>query len=81
MAQFISTKELYSQLKTVSEKVQQGTTFIVLKHSKPVYKITPLEESTRKEKKYNLQNISDFIFTSKKKGKDLATTFKKHIYS
>ncbi len=82
MQKFVSTKELYTNFKKVSEEVQNGTTFIVLKYSQPAYKITPLEEEEKGgSKKYRLEDLSQFVFKSKNKEKDLATSFKKYIYA
>ncbi len=81
MQKFVSTKELYANFKKVSEEVQKGTTFIVLKYSQPAYKITPLEDGEKDEsKKYKLGDLSQFVFKSKNKEKDLATNFKNYIY-
>jgi antitoxin (DNA-binding transcriptional repressor) of toxin-antitoxin stability system len=119
MQKFISQKQLYSSIKQVSDDVQSGTVFIVFKHSKPAYKIVPLDEEnlqaetkkddnveqfifypkTKKkysdeqikkilaentlnagEKKYTKKDIDRFVFDSKKKEKNLATTYKKYIY-
>ena len=74
----ISTKELYTSLKRVSDAVEAGTTFIVLKHSKPVYRISPILEE--ENKKYNIEDINKFIFKSKNKENDLALNYKKYIY-
>jgi len=79
MQKFISTKHLYSNIKTISEEVQTGITFVVLKYSKPAYKIVPLDKKT--EKKYILRDISNFVFESKTKEKNLATNFKQYLYS
>ena len=82
MQTFISTKDLYSNIKKVNEQVQKGMTFVVLKYSRPAYKITPLEQAdTEISKQYTLKDISKFTFTSKNPEKNLAIDFKKHIYS
>ena len=81
MTQFISTKQLYANLKKVSEAVQKGTVFIVLKHSQPVYKIVPFtEEDEKKSDNYQLKDISKFIFESKNKNKNLCQNYKKYLY-
>ncbi len=91
MTTFISTKQLYGNFKHISDEVQKGHTFIVLKHSKPAYKITPLDledknmpdqSSIKTKKKYTMKDLDKFIF----KGRDpkvtnLATTYKDFLYS
>lgn len=75
----ISTKDLYFNFKNISDEVQKWTIFTVLKYSKPVYKIVPIENKI--EKKYNLSDLNNFIFESKNNNeKNLATDFKKYIY-
>ena len=82
MQKFISTKSLYTNFKKISDEVQKGTTFIVLKHSRPAYQITPLSTENFEEKKYTLKDIDQFTFQGKnKKEKNLATNFKKYIYT
>ena len=85
MQKFVSTKALYGNFKKISDQVQQGTVFIVLKHSQPVYKIVPLEQQDLvvdlgKGKKHKIDEIKNFTFESKNKEKNLATDFKKYIY-
>lgn len=75
----ISTKDLYFNFKKISNEVQNWTIFTVLKYSKPVYKIVPIEEEGGK--KYNLEDLDKFIFEGKDGWeKNLAVNFKKHIY-
>ena len=80
--QFISTKSLYSKIKWVSDQVSEGKSFIVLKHSRPAYKISPLDENEKVEtKKYSTNDLDQFIFSSENKETNLAQNFKKHLYS
>ena len=85
MTNFISTKELYTNLKKVSERVMKGDSYIVLKFSKPAFTISPFqsaEQSAAQEKKYSWKDGKKFMFTGKdKKEKNLAQNFKKYIYS
>ena len=81
MPKFISQKQLYSNVKAISDEVQNGTTFIVLKYSKPAYKIVPLyEKKNQSKKKYTMKDLDKFIFKSKNKETNLATNYKKYIY-
>lgn len=82
MQKFISQKQLYSNVKNISDEVQQGTTFIVLKYSKPAYKIVPLdEEYSQNQKAYTIQDIDKFTFKSKNKENNLATSYKEDLYN
>ncbi len=76
----MSTKELYWNFKAVWKEIEAGNTVIVLKHSKPVFKIVPFEWEPEK-KKYKLSDIWKFTFKSKNsKENNLAENFKKYIY-
>ena len=56
----IGIKELHQNLKTVSEEARQGQSFIVIKNSKPVFKIVPLGENTLP--KYSLSDFKKIQF-------------------
>jgi len=49
MKNIISLKSLRQNMQTYAQKVQQGQSFIVLKRSKPLFKILPVEDSTWEE--------------------------------
>jgi hypothetical protein len=79
MQKYISTKQLYSSIKQVGDDVQNGDTYIVLKYSRPAYKITPLDNKTIK--KHTIKDIEQFMFTGKKEEENLSTHYKKYLYS
>ncbi len=81
MTKTIAKKDLYRNLKTVSDDVMKyGIVYTVFQNSKPAFCIMPLE-TTHTEKKYKKQDIKNFIFDSNHKNeKNLATTYKKHLY-
>ena len=85
MQKLISTKALYGNFKQISDEVQKGTVFIVLKYSQPAYKIVPLDKEDYTiaigKKIHKMDDITEFTFKSKNKEKNLAGTFKKYIYS
>ncbi len=80
MTKTISKKELYRNLKDVSDDViQNGTTYTVVQYSKPAFQITPIQVAQLK--KYRREDGEKFMFTGKDKSlKNLATTYKKYIY-
>lgn len=55
-ATIIGIKQLHQQLTEVTKAVNKGESFIVVKHSKPVFRITPLD-GIRLEKKYTLKDF------------------------
>ncbi len=71
MQKFISQKQLYSSIKEVSDDVQNGTVFIVLKHSRPAYKIVPLNDKnpTTKTTDRGGDDFHKYIFQGKKGNK------------
>lgn len=81
MTKTIAKKDLYRNLKTVSDDVMKyGIVYTVFQNSKPAFCITPLEMA-HTEKKYEREDVKNFIFNSaNKKEKNLATTYKKHLY-
>lgn len=82
MQKYVPATQLYSRFKSISDEVEKNNvTFIVLKHSRPVYKITPME-TENEEKKYSLTDIKKHTFRSKNpKEKNLSTGFKKYLYT
>ncbi len=81
MTKTISKKELYRNLKDVSDDViQNGTTYTVIQYSKPAFQITPLDIMPKK--KYQKTDIERFIIHEKSSKKtNLSTTYKQYLYS
>ncbi len=80
MNKVVAKKDLYRQLKEISDDVMKnGVSYTVIQNSKPAFCITPiLSEVT---KKYDKEDIYKFIFHSKdKKEKNLAQNYKKYLY-
>ncbi|PKL36504.1 hypothetical protein CVV38_01195 [Candidatus Peregrinibacteria bacterium HGW-Peregrinibacteria-1] len=82
MEKFVSTKEIYGNFKKVSDDVMKnGNTYVVLKYSKPAYKIVPFDDISSGDKKYGMKDLEEFVFSSKNtKENDLAISYKKYIY-
>ena len=57
----IGIKELHTKLKIVSNETLEGQSFIVIKNSKPVFKIIPLEKNSLL--KYSLDDFKKIQFT------------------
>ncbi|MBI3535651.1 MAG: hypothetical protein HY072_09245 [Deltaproteobacteria bacterium] len=81
MTKTIAKKDLYRQLKMVSDDVvKNGTVYTVIQNSKPSFYIVPLE-SFQEKKKYRREDMLKGIFRSKHpEEKNLATTYKKYLY-
>lgn len=62
----IGIKELHRNLKNISDEAVLGGSFIVIKNSKPVFRIVPLEGED-KAQKYSLQDLKNLQFESKEK--------------
>jgi hypothetical protein len=79
MEKYISMKKLYSHIKQVSDDVQNGDTYTVVKYSHPICKIIPFH-AKQESSSYSLKDVEKFIFTSTNKEENLATQYKKYIY-
>lgn len=80
MTKTIAKKDLYRQLKEVSDDVvKNGTVYVVIQNSKPAFNIVPIE--IKQKKKYRKEDIFKFMFTGKdKKERNLALNYKKYLY-
>lgn len=69
--QIIGIKQLYTKLKEISEETLCGKSFIVVKNSKPVFRIEPIE--AKKTKKYNLKDLkkAQFMVADKNLSKNI----------
>lgn len=49
MEKLIGLKEFRENVESFTEKVNQGQSFIILKKSKPIFKISPIDEGVWEE--------------------------------
>lgn len=63
--QIIGIKQLYRQLKQISQAALGGKSFLVVRNSKPVFMIEPIKEA--RQKKYTLEDFKKMQFRSKDK--------------
>ena len=75
----IGVKQLYRDLKTISEETLNGHSFIVVKNSKPVFRIEPVNPNVLKKKKYNMDDLWKLRFKSK--DKNLSKNIDKILYN
>lgn len=71
MSNIIGLKELRQRMPLFAKKVQQGQSFIIVKQSKPLFKITPLGQESEE-----WEEVVDFT-TIKKGGVKLAELLKR----
>lgn len=71
----IGVKELYRELPRISQAVKRGQSFLVFKHTKPVFRIEPVH--TVSGKKYHLKDFEKIQFTDRK---DLSKQIDKIAY-
>lgn len=76
--QIIGVKQLYKQLKQISEATLEGQSFLVVRRSKPVFKIEPIE--TRESKKYTLEDFKKIQFRMRHKERELSKRIDKIVY-
>lgn len=76
--QIIGVKQLYKQLKQISQSALAGQSFLVVKNSKPVFRIEPIEHE--KVEKYSLDDFKKLQFTMKHKDKILSKKIDTIVY-
>jgi hypothetical protein len=74
--QIIGVKKLYKELKSITEKALEGQSFLVVKNSKPIFRIEPIREIGAK--KYNLSDAKKLQFVAR--DKNLSKNMDKSIY-
>ena len=75
----VGIKQLHIDLKSIPERIENGEEFIVVKNSKPVFKIVSLQASQQSaKKKFVPLDFSDIQFSSN--DKDLSKNIDKILY-
>ncbi len=74
--QIIGVKKLYKELKNISDQALKGQSFLVVKNSKPIFRIEPIKKFGGK--KYNLADAKKFQFVIR--DKNLSKNIDKHLY-
>ena len=72
----IGVRELHRNMKRISERVSHGGSFVVMKSSRPVFRIEPIER--KRERKYTWEDLEKFQFTGFEK--DLSKKVDKILY-
>lgn len=63
--QTIGVKELHANLPKIARQVQRGVSFVVLKHTTPLFRIEPIKKDTKKT--YSLKDFEKLQFHSGEK--------------
>jgi antitoxin (DNA-binding transcriptional repressor) of toxin-antitoxin stability system len=74
----IGIKQLHKELTQITKKVSRGESFLVMKHSTPVFRIEP--ENTAGAKKYTLDELLGTRFKFKTKDKNLSKKVDEIVY-
>jgi hypothetical protein len=74
--QIIGVKQLYKDLKNISGRVLKGQSFLVVKNSKPIFRIEPIKELGGK--KYDLGDLKKIQFAAK--DKNLSKNIDNNLY-
>lgn len=75
-AQIIGIKQLYKNLKKISEATIAGQSFLIVRNSKPVFRIEPVARNI--EKKHTIKDLWEIRF--KGKDKNLSKNIDKVLY-
>lgn len=76
--QIIGVKQLHKELKKISAKALRGHSFIVVRNSKPVFRIEPINQKSLKKKKYTMDDLWKIRF--KNRDKNLSRNIDKILY-
>lgn len=80
MPEIIGVKQLYKNLNKISQRAAMGESFIVVKRSKPMFRVVPYRKG--KNKKYTLKDLKKVQFKKLKNGKEkLSPNIDKIVYS
>ncbi len=76
-AQIIGIKQLHKNLEQISEAVAKGKSFLIVRNSRPIFKIEPVEKFPKK--KYTIDNLWKIRFRSK--NRNLSKNIDKILYN
>lgn len=66
MAETIGVKQLYKNLRSIAKRAKAGESFLVVKHTTPLFRIVPSDQEVAK-KPYTLKDVLDLRFKSGEK--------------
>ena len=60
----IGVKQFHTDFKQIAERAQRGTSFLVVRHRIPLFRIEPIAKKPQK-KKYTMKDFEKIRFTDK----------------
>ncbi len=57
----IGIKQLYTDLKTITKETAKGVSFLVVKNSKPTFKIVPLDDYSQSQQ-FTIDDLAEIQF-------------------
>ena len=78
MEEFIGVKQLYTDFQKISKRVQKGESFIVMKHSTPLFRLVPYQKVNQEKRPYTLKDLQKLQFRSG--DKDLSKKVDRIVY-
>ena len=77
MPEIIGVKQLYKNLGAISRRARKGESFVVMKHTTPLFRVVPYEENVEK----NLHTLADLTQLQFRSGeKNLGRKIDKIVY-
>lgn len=58
----IGVKQFHAEFKQIAERAQRGTSFLVVRHRTPLFRIEPVIARTAQKKKYTLKDLEKIHF-------------------
>lgn len=77
MSEIIGVKQLYKKLGTIANRTRKGESFVVMKHTTPLFRVVPYEEDTGRNP-YTLEDLMQLQFRSGEK--NLSKKIDKIVY-
>lgn len=71
----IGVRELHQDLTTIAKAVARGKSFVVVRHTKPLFQINPIKDE--KNYKYTIDDLKKIRFSG---GKSLSKDIDKIVY-
>lgn len=78
MEQIIGVKQLHQELKEIAKRVEGGESFVVVKHAKPIFRLTPYRKDESNAFIYTLQDLKRLQFSMGEK--DISQKIDKIVY-
>lgn len=74
----VGIKQLHADLKTIPDRIKEGEEFVVVKNSKPVFKIVAMDAAPKK--RFTLKDLANMPELKFNGGKNLSRDIDKILY-